>query len=167
MRIRIILLICTIGVFIISFFIGSTIPLDTDYAEELEKQFMEKIQGIDEIGIFYNNFLISLGMFIPVIGFFFGLYSGLSTGLVLNAISIVNDIEIVSLSVFLTPFGILELVAYGIAMSRSFLLSYDLIKKKPWKKYLRILVIEALVVCVILIVAAYIEWAMIRSINGI
>jgi uncharacterized membrane protein SpoIIM required for sporulation len=65
------------------------------------------------------------------------------------------------LIVFLTPFGILEIIAYGIAISRSGILSYQLIKyrnkRKSWQEYVIPTVIEIGIVLLVLLIAAIIE----------
>ena len=76
------------------------------------------------------------------------------------------------LIVFLTPFGILEAIAYGIAISRSGILSYQLIKtrkkSKYWKeKYLIPTIIEIGVVIAILFVGAIIEWQMAQQLGRV
>jgi uncharacterized membrane protein SpoIIM required for sporulation len=71
--------------------------------------------------------------------------------------------------VFLTPFGILEIIAYGIAISRSDILSYQLIKdtnkRDSWRKYVIPTVIEIGIVVTILFIGAIIEWQMIRTLR--
>jgi hypothetical protein len=61
------------------------------------------------------------------------------------------------LAVLATPFGILEILAYGLAMSRSGLLAYQLVKKKPWREYLIPTGIEIGIVAVVLLVATISE----------
>ena len=79
-------------------------------------------------------------MFIPGIGVALGVYSGASTGMVYHAFASTSAelAEANPLSVLATPFGLLELVAYGLAISRSGMLVAQLVKKeerKSWKKY--------------------------------
>jgi hypothetical protein len=62
------------------------------------------------------------------------------------------------LIILFTPFGIMEVFAYGLAMSRSGLLIYQLVKKKSWKEYAIPMIIEIGIVVVILFVGAIIEW---------
>lgn len=161
MKNRVLLLFSAIITFILVFYVGSSINIGKDIANELNQQFLEKVKDINDIGIFLNNFSINLVMFIPVIGFLFGIYSSFSTGLIFNAISVINNINIFPLSVFLSPFGILEVIAYGIAMSRSIIYGYELLIKRLWKKSLKILLIELLISGIILFIAAIIEWAII------
>ncbi|HEU4824679.1 MAG TPA: hypothetical protein VFS97_14740, partial [Nitrososphaeraceae archaeon] len=76
--------------------------------------------------------------------------------------------QISPLIVFLTPFGILEAIAYGIAISRSGILSFQLIKtknrRKYWKEeYLVPTLIELGIVIAMLFIGAMIEWQMVQQ----
>jgi uncharacterized membrane protein SpoIIM required for sporulation len=110
-------------------------------------------------------------MFIPGFGIALGTFSAFSTGLVFNALSTISPAlyDISPLIVFLTPFGILEVIAYGIAISRSGILSYQLIKdtnkRNSWRKYVIPTVIEIGIAVIILLIAATIEWQLIRTLG--
>jgi uncharacterized membrane protein YcjF (UPF0283 family) len=56
----------------------------------------------------------------------------------------------------------MEIFSYGLAISRSGMLIYDLFKKNSWKVLLKYTIIEIVIVVSILIVAAFIEWNMIN-----
>ena len=111
-------------------------------------------------------------MFIPGFGIVLGVFTAFSTGVAFNAIlqtspSFVSH-QISPLIVFLTPFGVLEAIAYGIAISRSGILSFQLIKtknkKKYWKeKFLIPTVIEIGIVISLLFIGAIIEWQMVQQ----
>ena len=60
--------------------------------------------------------------------------------------------------------NIMEIFSYGLAISRSGMLIYDLFKKKSWKLLLKPTIIEIVIVVSILIVAAFIEWNLIKQI---
>jgi uncharacterized membrane protein SpoIIM required for sporulation len=110
-------------------------------------------------------------MFIPGFGIALGGFSAFSTGLVFNAILHTSPAvsNISPLIVFLTPFGILEIIAYGIAISRSSILSYQLIKdtnkRNSWRKYVIPTVIEIGIVLIILFIGAIVEWQMIHTLG--
>jgi len=57
----------------------------------------------------------------------------------------------------------MEIFSYGLAISRSGMLVYDLFKKNSWKLMLKYTIIEIVIVVSILIVAAFIEWNMIEQ----
>lgn len=108
-------------------------------------------------------------MFIPGIGILFGLFSGYSTGLVFSAIiqTSHNQNQISALLVLLTPFGIMEMFCYGLAISRSSLLLISLIKKHNILKQLKFILIEVAIVIGVLFFAAAIEWYFINLYGGI
>jgi hypothetical protein len=96
------------------------------------------------------------------------MFSGFSTGMVFNAIAETSPIlkNIPPLIILITPFGILEVFAYGTALSRSGILVYDLVTKKPWREYVVVTLIEIGIVIVILLVGAIIEWQTITHLGG-
>ena len=147
------------------FYLGFSFRMDESFSEELSKNFINQISDIDEFGIFLNNLKIALVMFIPVIGLVMGTISGFSTGLVFNSIMNLSDVAHSNpLVIFLTPFGILELVSYGLAISRGCILFFEILKKKFTKKSLFYLLIEVALVSGMLFVGAIIEWMMIENI---
>jgi uncharacterized membrane protein SpoIIM required for sporulation len=140
-------------------------------AEFIKTHFQQQIKGINQYGIFANNLKVALGMFIPGFGIALGGFSAFSTGLVFNAIAQTSPAlsSMSPLIVFLTPFGILEIIAYGIAISRSGILCYQLIKdtnkRNTWRKYVIPTIIEIGIVVTILFIGAIIEWQMISTLG--
>jgi Stage II sporulation protein M len=168
------LLYLTLGAvaFIISYSIGAATDMSKNETEYLRQQFDERIKDIDQHGIFFNNLMISLFMFIPAVGIGVGIFSGFSTGLVFSAIAegstLLNNIS--PLVILITPFGILEVFAYGLAISRSGMLIYhiyQLIKKKSLTEYIVPTIIEIGIVIVVLLIGAIIEWQMITQFNEV
>jgi hypothetical protein len=153
--------------FLIFFIIGTSVTLDESTSTLLKEQFQNKIKNIDSVGIFFNNFLISILMFIPGIGIAFGLFSGFSTGNIFMILTRDLPIQIPPLLVFLTIFGIMELVSYGIAISRSYMLLIRIIKRSNVKKSLIHAGIEIGIVAIILLFSAIIEWDLIVKSGGI
>ncbi|CAN5872349.1 hypothetical protein BH23THE1_BH23THE1_07270 [soil metagenome] len=151
--------------FLSIFYLGFSFKMDESFSKELSKNFIDQISDIDEFGIFLNNIKIALVMFIPVIGLVMGTISGFSTGLVFNSIMNLSDVTYSNpLVIFLTPFGILELASYGLAISRGCILFFELLKKKFTKKSLFYLLTEVALVSGMLFVGAIIEWMMIENI---
>jgi hypothetical protein len=153
--------------FLIFFIIGTSVTLDESTSSLLKEQFQNKIKNIDSVGIFFNNFLISFLMFIPGIGIAFGLFSGFSTGNIFMILTRDLPIQIPPLLVFLTIFGIMELVSYGIAISRSYMLLIRIIKRSNVKESLIHAGIEIGIVAIILLFSAIIEWDLIVKSGGI
>ena len=152
-------------VFIIAYSIGAATDLNRTEAENLRQQFNEQVKDIDQNGIFMNNLRISLGMFIPALGIGLGIFSGFSTGLIFNVIAesspLLNNIS--PLVILITPFGVIEVFAYGLAMSRSGMLIYQLVKKKQLKEHIIPSIIEIVIVITVLLIGAIIEWQMIAQ----
>ena len=164
---RLLYLAIGIAVFVISYSIGAATEINRSEAENIRQQFGEgKVKDIDQTGIFVNNLWISLVMFIPALGIGFGIFTGFSTGFAANAIAESSPL-LSNLTPYLDlikPFGAMEVFVYGLAMSRSGMLIYQIIKKKPWREYVIITTIEIGIVIVVLLVAAIIEWNIITRI---
>jgi uncharacterized BrkB/YihY/UPF0761 family membrane protein len=161
------LLYLTIGtlVFVIAYLIGAGTDIGKSETENLREQFNKQVKDIDRNGIFVNNLRISLGMFVPVLGMGLGIFSGFSTGLIFNVIAESSPLlkNISPLLILVTPFGVMEVFAYGLAMSRSGMLTYQIIKKKQWREYIVPTIIEIGIVITILSIGATIEWQMITQ----
>ncbi len=166
------------AIFLGAYSAGAAVPLSDEEAEEISKQFAGQIEGIDQYGIFLNNFKISLAMFIPAAGLGFGGFAGFGTGAVFAALAAQTPElgNIPPLAILITPFGIMEVFAYGLAMSRSGLLIARLSKDKPWRAgawrpfYENTVVptlIEIGIVAVVLFAAALIEWEIIQLLGGL
>ena len=164
---RILYLLIGILVFIIFFTIGTFVTFDESTSQLLKEQFQNKIKNIDSMGIFLNNFLISILMFVPGIGIAFVLFSGFSTGNIFVIITRDLPIQIPPLLVFLTIFGIMELVSYGIAISRSYLLLTSILKRTNIRENLIYTGIEIGIVAIILFFGAIIEWDLIKQSGGL
>ena len=164
-KFRLLYLVIGIVVFVIAYFIGAGTDIGKNETENLRDQFNKQVKDIDQIGIFVNNLRISLGMFIPVLGMGLGIFSGFSTGLMFNVIAesspLLNNIS--PLLILITPFGVMEVFAYGLAMSRSGMLTYQIIKKKQWREYIIPTIIEIGIVIAILLIGAMIEWQIITQ----
>lgn len=166
MKTRIFYLVIGMIVFIISYFFGANTNINLDESKIIREQFEEKIKGIDQFGIFLNNIIIALGMFIPGLGIGLGIFSGFGTGLVFSAIA-ENNVTLQNISplaILVTPFGILEIFSYGLAISRSAMIVHDyFIKKIPWNQFFKPTVIEIIIVVSLLLIGAVIEWNMIEQ----
>jgi hypothetical protein len=156
---RLLYLAAGIAAFILSFAAGAGLQLSDEEAKQISDDFIERVQGIGGEGIFSNNAVIGLGMFIPAAGAGIGVYSAYSTGIVFNAFAHITPAlsGVPPLSVFATPFAILELFAYGLGISRSGMLVHDLAKRKSWKQYLPITGIEIVIVIAALLIGSAIE----------
>jgi stage II sporulation SpoM-like protein len=166
------------AVFLIAYSVGAAVPMSDEEAAQVRQEFADQIGDINENGIFVNNVRIALGMFIPAAGAGLGIFSGFATGSVFSALAHSSPelAGIPPLAILITPFGIMEVVAYGIAMSRSGMLVHRIVKDKPWRKgngrqfFRNSLVptfIEMGIVAVVLFAGAVVEWAMIQQLGGL
>ena len=123
-RIRLLLFFIFLGVFAVAFQIGSMSTVSEEEADAFMKEFENLILDIDGFGIFTHNTTIALPMFIPGFGVAWGLFSAWSTGFAFAAIASTIP-EIASIPpltiLFLSPFGIMEIIAYSLGISRSFI----------------------------------------------
>jgi uncharacterized membrane protein SpoIIM required for sporulation len=164
-KIRIILFFIFLGIFAATFQIGSMTSVSEEDAEAFMSEFEELVLDIDAFGIFTHNLTIALPMFIPGFGVAWGLFSAWSTGFAFAAIiTTVPEIgEIPPLSIlFLSPFGLMEIAAYSIGISRSFILIRAVIKKISLTSFLKPTVIEIGIVVALLLVGGYLEFYMIE-----
>jgi hypothetical protein len=166
------------AVFLAAYSGGAAFPLSDEDAAMVRDQFADQIEGIDQYGIFFNNMKLSLAMFIPAAGAGTGVFVGFATGTVYSAIaeqtpSLAN---IPPLLIFVTPFGIMELFVYAMAMSRSGILIVRIVKDKPWRSdqrrpfyqdTLKPTFIEIGIAAAVLLAAAIIEWELIELLGGL
>jgi hypothetical protein len=144
-------------------------PTEEEIQEVMD--FFDEIVGtIDGIGIFVHNVMIALPMFIPGVGVVWGLFSAYSTGFAFSAIAAANtDVaQLNPLSILLTPFGLMEMAAYSIGMSRSVLLAKN-IYQKNWnliKNEKLVLSFEIGIVIALLLIGGIVEMWMIETAQG-
>ncbi|HET6780041.1 MAG TPA: stage II sporulation protein M [Nitrososphaera sp.] len=155
--------------FLIAYSAGAAAPIEDEEAETLRREFSRQIEGIDQNGIFLNNVRIALVMFVPAAGVAFGAFSGFATGSIFSALASSSPMlnEVPPLAILMTPFGIMEVFVYALAMSRSGMLIYYLFKRRPWRKYTIPTLIELSIATGVLFAAAVIEWQMIEQIGGL
>ena len=152
-----------VGVFLISYTIGNTYKMSDNDLQAFLKDFQNSTEGIDSIGIFLHNASVTLPMFIPGAGAAWGAFTAWQTGAAFEAMVSTNPVMSGTPPIALllaTPFGILELGAYSIGMSRSFIVIWRIIKKNPIKKEIRPSLIEIGIAIGILIIAAFVESSM-------
>lgn len=155
-----------VGVFLLAYTIGNTYKMSDEEAQTFLKDFQGATEGIDAVGIFVHNASVTLPMFVPGFGIPWGAFSGWQTGAAFTAMISGNPAleDFPPIAIFIvSPFGILELVAYSIGMSRSFILIRRIMKKSPLKKEIIPSAIEIGIAMAILLVAGFIEYSMISS----
>ena len=164
-KIRIITFFIFLGIFTTFFQIGSMSTVSEEEANAFMSEFKDLVLDIDAFGIFVHNITIALPMFIPGFGVAWGLFSAWSTGFAFAAIALtipeIADIPPLSI-LFLSPFGLMEVFAYSLGISRSFILIRAISKKINLRQFVKPTVIEIGVVVILLLVGGYLEFYMIE-----
>lgn len=145
---------------------GSMYEHTQEEALFITEEFMETIGDIDGYGIFLHNLALALPMFIPGIGAAWGLFTGWATGFTLAAIMTVTP-ELAGIQplalLFTTPFGLMEMTAYSLACSRSFILIHIMYKRRSLRSALNITVVEISIVVGLLLAGGLLEYYIIQT----
>lgn len=162
---RIIMFLIFMGLFSLAYQLGSMSDVSDEEANAFMDEFEKLVEDIDAVGIFVHNTTISLPMFIPGFGIAWGLFSAWSTGFAFSAITSINPqlSEIPPLAIlYLSPFGIMELFAYSMATSRSFILIRAISKKTNLLPFLKPTGIEIGIAVGLLLAGGFLEDYMIK-----
>lgn len=159
-RFRFLNVLLFMGIFTCVFSVASSVELLPEEQQQLKDEITQKLQtakaNSDSSFIFLNNVVLGLLMFLPMgIGLLLGFGSAFATGLAVGSF----ELEVPAfLLLYLTPFGFMELVAYSLALSRSFTLTVVLIKRRSLiKAELKPTLIELGIVVGLLFFAGLIE----------
>ena len=168
-KIRIITFFVFLAIFTGIFQLGSMSTVSEEESLLFMEEFEKLVLDIDAFGIFVHNTTIALPMFIPGFGVFWGLFSSWSTGYAFAAI-VISMPEIANISplsvLFLSPFGLMEIFSYSLAISRSFILIKAIITKTNLSQFIKPTIIEIGVVIVLLLVGGYVEFYMIELVQN-
>jgi len=168
-RNRIILFFIFLGIFTIIFQLGSMSTVSQEEADLFMEEFKKLVLDIDAFGIFIHNTTIALPMFIPGFGIFWGLFSSYSTGYAFAAIA-TSVPEVANISpltiLFLSPFGLMEISAYSLGISRSFILIKAIITKTNLLQFIKPTIIEIGIVIALLLAGGYVEFYMIELVEN-
>ena len=164
-KIRIITFFTFLAIFALVYQIGSMSSVSEEEANLFMSEFKELVLDIDAFGIFTHNTNIALPMFIPGFGVAWGLFSAWSTGFAFASIATIapelGNIPPLAI-LLLSPFGFMELVAYSLGISRSFILIHAIAKKINLFPFIKPTVIEIGVVIALLLSGGYLEFYMIE-----
>ena len=156
------------GLFSVAYQLGSMSEVDKDEAQNFIEEFEALIDDIDSIGIFIHNTSIALPMFIPGFGVAWGLFSAWSTGYAFASIvsltPLLADVPPLAL-LFLSPFGLMELTAYSLGISRSYILINLILQKCPLRSSMKITAVEIGAVIGLLLAGGFIEFYMIELVQ--
>ena len=164
---RIVLFFIFLGIFSVSFAAGAEVQVSEEESAIVLEQFESLIGNIDAVGIFVHNLSLSIPMFIPGFGIAWGAFAAFSTGMAFSVLQDANPVleNIPSLTViFMTPFGLMEVAAYSIAMSRSYMIVHKMIKRMSIRSDVRVIGLEVAILIGLLLAGGFIEYYFIQSI---
>ncbi|MDE1863172.1 MAG: stage II sporulation protein M [Thaumarchaeota archaeon] len=154
------------AVFSAAYSVGSESNMSEKDSKTFIKDFQHTVQGIDALGIFQHNVTVMLPMFVPGFGIAWGSFAAWSTGLAFRAL-VSTTPSLAKLPplaiIYLSPFGIMELIAYSIGMSRSYLLVNAIMRRGSLRREVRPTLIEIGIAVGLLLAGAFIEYAMIEK----
>ena len=165
---RIVLFFVFLGIFSASFAIGAEIQVSEEESKIVLEELESLIAEIDAVGIFTHNTSLALPMFIPGFGIAWGAFAAFSTGMAFSVIQDANPIleNIPSLTIlFMSPFGLMEIAAYSIAMSRSYMIIHKMIKRMSIRPDFRVIGLEIAIVVGLLLTGGFVEWHFIESLS--
>ena len=165
---RIVLFFVFLGIFSASFAIGAEIQVSEEEGKIVLEELESLIGEIDAVGIFTHNTSLALPMFIPGFGIAWGAFAAFSTGMAFSVIQDANPIleNIPSLTIlFMSPFGLMEIAAYSIAMSRSYMIVHKMIKRMSIRPDFRVIGLEIAIVIGLLLIGGFVEYYFIESLS--
>jgi hypothetical protein len=164
-KIRTITFFIFLAIFASAYQLGSMTSVSDEDAKNFMLEFEELVLDIDAFGIFVHNTTIALPMFIPGFGVAWGIFSAWSTGFAFAAIvttaPILADVPPLAI-LFLSPFGLMELTAYSIGISRSFILIKAITKKVNLTQFIKPTLFEVGIVITLLLAGGYLEFYMLE-----
>ena len=165
MYLRILTFFAFTGIFAMVYGLATQVEPSPEEVAEILAYFEEILLDVDSILIFTHNITIALPMFIPGFGVVWGLFSAWSTGIAFAAILIgTPELGAINpLAILLTPFGLMEVAAYSIAMSRSFLFMKKIIQRKPAFTEKTTILVEIGIVLGLLVIGGIVEMYMIDA----
>ena len=165
---RIVLFFVFLGIFSASFAIGAEIQVSEEESKIVLEELESLIGEIDAVGIFTHNTSLALPMFIPGFGIAWGAFAAFSTGMAFSVIQDANPIleNIPSLTIlFMSPFGLMEVAAYSIAMSRSYMIVHKMIRRMSIRPDFRVIGLEITIVIGLLLAGGFVEYFFIESLS--
>ena len=165
---RIVLFFVFLGIFSASFAVGAEIQVSEEESKIVLEELELLIGEIDAVGIFTHNTSLALPMFIPGFGIAWGAFAAFSTGMAFSVIQDANPMleNIPSLTIlFMSPFGLMEVAAYSIAMSRSYMIVHKMIRRMSIRPDFRVIGLEITIVIGLLLAGGFVEYYFIESLS--
>ncbi len=164
---RIVLFFVFLGIFSASFAVAAEVQVSEEESASHLEEFESLIAEIDAVGIFVHNISLALPMFIAGFGIAWGAFAAFSTGMAFSVLQDANPMleNIPSLTIlFMSPFGLMEIAAYSIAMSRSYMIVHKMIKRVSIRSDVRVIGLEVAILIGLLLAGGFIEYYFIQSI---
>ncbi len=166
-RKRIITIIITFIISVIITAVATLTPIEAQEAKDINNELNQTVGSLKEQNtllqfIFGNNFMITLIMFVPIIGPLFGVYAFYNTGALIAAVATAEHFNptLRFLTLFLIPVTWLEFLAYSIAIAESVWLIRRIIQRRGKREIINASMFIS-ICAVILLVAAIIETVLI------
>ncbi len=165
-RPRLVLFFVFAGIITAAYQITSMLEVPEDVAAELASALKDEFEGLDGQGIFFHNTMLALPMFLPGAGALWGGISAAATGFayasLAQAMPELRQLPALAL-LYLTPFGLMELAAYSLATSRSYMLARAMVKNSGILVQAKPTAIEIGIVVGLLLAGGLVEHHMIYS----
>ena len=120
------------------------------------------------LGIFSASFAIGAEVQVSEEESAWGAFAAFSTGMAFSVLQGANPMlaNIPSLTIlFMSPFGLMEIAAYSIAMSRSYMIIHKMIKRMPIRQDFRVIGLEIGILIGLLLTGGFVEYYFIESIT--
>jgi len=150
---------------ILAFYIGATTSLSSEDAASLAQFWEQLFSSIkNPIDIFLNNSVIALIMVVPLLGALFAMYVGYNSGLVISAMSQANKVDPVGVLILTVanPIAFMEFMAYALSITEGILIAYAIVQRHL-RQEIRNAAITIVIVLVILIVEAFLEFGLVKG----
>ncbi len=108
-------------------------------------------------------------MFIPGFGIAWCAFAAFSTGMAFSVLQGANPMlaNIPSLTIlFMSPFGLMEIAAYSIAMARGYMISHKMIKRMSIRPDYRVIGLEIAILIGLLLTGGFVEYYFIERITA-
>jgi len=154
---------------ILAFYIGATTKLSSEDAAALSQFWGQLFSSINTpIDIFLNNSVIALIMVVPLLGALFAMYVGYNSGLVISAMAQTNNMNPVGvlLLTVANPIAFMEFIAYALSITQGILIVYAIFQKRL-RQEIGNAAITIIIVLVILIVEAFLEFGLVKGFQNI
>lgn len=159
-KIRLILFLASLALFIVGFILGSQASLSRGDAESIIQQLQNEVgPNPTAYEIFSNNITICMFFFIPFVGILFMALISYNTGMVISAAALLSSSTSrlsILLATFLFPWTWMELLSYSLASAQGIMFILG-VSTGRFRNEVKWTLISALICLILLGLGAYIE----------